>query len=111
MENKELIVYICNHGYGYAAMDAARIAGAGGGTILHGRSSLTSEHRTFFGVTIHPEKDLLFIVCLQNQKEAIMKAINEQYGATSEARGVIFAIDVADSIGINFDSSNLKPKQ
>ena len=40
-----------------------------------------------------------------------MKAINEQYGATSEARGVIFAIDVADSIGINFDSSNLKPKQ
>lgn len=108
MDNKELIIYICNSGYGYDAMDAARNAGAGGGTILHGRSSVTSEHKTFFGVTIHPEKDVLFIVCLKEQKQAIMNAINNQYGVASEAGGVIFAIDVEDSLGINFNSNKIK---
>ena len=103
MGNKELIIYICNSGFGYDAMDVARNAGAGGGTILHGRSSLTSEHKTFFGVTIHPEKDLLLIVCLKEQKQAIMNAINNQYGVTSKAGGVIFAVDVEDSLGINFN--------
>ncbi|MCK9493030.1 MAG: hypothetical protein M0Q00_01535 [Acholeplasmataceae bacterium] len=104
MDKKELIIYICNSGYAYDAMDVARNAGAGGGTILHGRSSLTAEHKTFFGVTIHPEKDLLFIVCLKEQKQAIMNAINTQYGVTSKAGGVIFSMDIEDSIGINFNN-------
>ncbi len=108
MENKELVVCILNSGFGYIAMDAARTAGAGGGTVLHGRSSLSKEDKSFFGVTIHPEKDLLMIVCLKSQKDGIMKAINDEYGATSKANGVIFAIDVADCLGLNFDSENLK---
>lgn len=105
METKELIVYISNHGFAYKAMDEARKAGARGGTILHGRSSLSAEKQKFFGITIHPEKDVLLIVALSSQKKALMKAINDKYGVTTEARGIIFSITVDETVGLKFDET------
>ncbi|MCK9493028.1 MAG: hypothetical protein M0Q00_01525 [Acholeplasmataceae bacterium] len=110
MEDKALIVYICNSGYAYQAMDEARRAGARGGTILHGRSSLSTEKQKFFGITIHPEKDILMIVCLESQKQDLMKAINQKYGVTTEARGIIFSMKVDDTVGIRFDAIPLPEK-
>ncbi|HRY77567.1 MAG TPA: hypothetical protein P5154_02255 [Candidatus Izemoplasmatales bacterium] len=71
----EAILYVCNHGYAYEAMVEARKAGARGGTIIHGRSSISTEKEKFFGITIHPEKDLLLIVCLEEQKQVLMQAV------------------------------------
>jgi hypothetical protein len=104
MENaKEVIIYICNHGYAYEAMTEARKAGARGGTILHGRSSISTEKAKFFGITLHPEKDLLLIVCLAEQKETLMKALTAKYGVGTEARGLCFSMKVEDAIGFSFD--------
>lgn len=101
--NKEVILFICNHGFAYEAMTEARRAGARGGTILHGRSSVSTEKAKFFGITIHPEKDLLMIVCLEDQKVALMKAITAKYGVATEARGLCFSMKVEDAIGFSFD--------
>ena len=61
-ENKKsLIMYICNHGFAYDAMHEARMAGAKGGTILHGKTSVPEEKQKFFGITLNPEKDVLLI--------------------------------------------------
>jgi hypothetical protein len=43
------------------------------------------------------------IVCLEEQKEVLMKAITSKYGVTTEARGLCFSIKVEDSIGFSFD--------
>lgn len=102
MENKQVIIYICNHGYAYEAMQEAKKAGARGGTILHGRSSISTEKSKFFGITIHPEKELLLIVCLESQKDALMQAMTSQYGVTTEARGLCFSMKVEDTIGFSF---------
>jgi len=104
MEDKALIVYICNNGYAYQAMDEARRAGARGGTVLHGRSSLSTEKQKFFGITIHPEKDILMIVCLESQKYDLMQSINQKYGVTTEARGIIFSMKVDNTVGMRFDT-------
>lgn len=100
---KSLIVYICNHGFAYDAMKEARKAGARGGTILHGRSSISQEKSKFFGITIHPEKDLLLIVCKEEQRETLMTAITDHYGISSDAKGLCFSLKVSDAIGFSFD--------
>ncbi len=109
MENQSLILFVCNHGYAYDAMAEARKAGARGGTIIHGRSSISTEKQKFFGITIHPEKDILMIVCTDEQKPALMKSMSSKYGVTTDARGLCFALKVEDSIGISFDP--LEPKE
>ena len=55
----ELIVAIVNRGFSDLVMDAARKAGASGGTILHGRGTGVHEAAQFFGVAIQPEKELV----------------------------------------------------
>lgn len=102
-QKMEAILYVCNHGYAYEAMTEARKAGARGGTIIHGRSSISTEKEKFFGITIHPEKDILLIVCLADQKQKLMIALTEKYGVASEARGLCFSIPVSDAIGFSFD--------
>jgi len=102
MSNKVLIIYISNSGFAYKAMEEARKSGARGGTILHGRSSLSSEKQKFFGISIHPEKDVLMIVCEESQKKEFMNAINQKYGVTSDARGIIFSMKVDETLGISF---------
>ena len=101
--NKEVIFYVCNHGFAYEAMHEARLAGARGGTIIHGRSSISQEKEKFFGITLHPEKDILMIVCLSEQKEALMKALVAKYGVTTEARGICFSMPVDDTLGFSFE--------
>lgn len=101
MMAKHLVVYICNNGYATKAMDEARKAGARGGTILHGRSSLDASHQTFFGITIHPEKDVLLIITDDLEKDSIIEAINQNYGVTTDARGVLFTLEVDKTVGID----------
>lgn len=103
-----VILFVCNHGFAYEAMAEARKAGARGGTIIHGRSSISQEKQKFFGITIHPEKDILMIVCLEEQKQTLMKAITSKYGVSTDARGLCFAIKVEDSIGFSFDPLEIK---
>jgi hypothetical protein len=106
--NKEVILYICNHGFAYDAMAEARKAGARGGTIIHGRSSISTDKEKFFGITIHPEKDILLIVCLEDQKETLMKAMTAKFGVTTEARGICFSMKVDETIGFSFDPIPLR---
>lgn len=102
-QKMEAILYVCNHGFAYEAMAEARKAGARGGTIIHGRSSISTEKEKFFGITIHPEKDVLIVVCLEEQKQTLMKAMTEKYGVTSDAKGLCFSIPVSDAIGFSFE--------
>ena len=56
--NHELIVVILNEGYADLVMDAARAAGAGGGTVLHAKGTGSKRGEKFFGVSLADEKDM-----------------------------------------------------
>ncbi|MFA5693481.1 MAG: hypothetical protein WC907_07680 [Acholeplasmataceae bacterium] len=99
--NQSLIVYISDYGYAYEAMKEAKNAGAKGGTILHGKSSLSSEKSKFFGIKLHTEKDMLLIVCTDTEKDNIMSALIKKYGITTKARGLCFSLKISDSNGFN----------
>ena len=75
-DNKfELVVCIVNAGYSETVMNAARSAGAKGGSIVRGRGSANPEAEEFFGITITPDKEMVLILVKAAIKDAVMKAI------------------------------------
>lgn len=58
----QLIVAIANQGYTDKVMEAARSAGARGGTIVHTRSTGAEDAGKFFGMSIAEEREMIFIV-------------------------------------------------
>ena len=58
----ELLVIVSEQGYNEMVMDAARAAGARGGTVIHARGTGMERAERFFGISIASEKDMTFIV-------------------------------------------------
>ena len=96
----ELIVVISQQGYTDVIMDAARGAGAYGGTIIHAKGTAGEVANKFMGVTIADEKEIVYIVAKSNQKNDIMKAIMEKAGLNSKAKAVCFSLPVSDTAGL-----------
>ena len=96
----DLILTIVNRGFSDQVMDAARAAGASGGTILHARGSGIHEMQEFFGISIQPEKEVVMILVRENERQAIMQAIREQAGLKKPGKGLAFSLPVDDVVGI-----------
>lgn len=100
MKKYELIVTIIDRGNSQIVMDAARSAGATGGTIIHGKGTGNEKVEKFFGITIQPEKEIIFILSPIENKEKIMKAINEKTGLREKIQGICFSLPVEETIGL-----------
>lgn len=96
---KEVIVVITNRGYVDQVMDAARSAGANGGTVMHARGTGIQQAEKFFGSTIGAEKEMIFIVTKTEKRNEIMKVIKEQAGINTDAQSVLFSLPVTDVAG------------
>lgn len=96
----ELIVVIANQGYIDLVMDAARGAGAYGGTVIHAKGTGMEQAEKFMGVSIAAEKEMIFIVAKKEQKNDIMKAVMEQAGIDSKAKSIVFSLPVTDTAGL-----------
>ena len=99
MSKLVLIVTIADKGYSEKVMEAARGAGASGGTVLkaHGTGA---EIAKFFGVSICEEKEMVYIVSSREGRDVIMHAIMDKAGVKTEAHGVVFSLPVDKVVGI-----------
>ena len=97
----ELIVAICEKGYTEAVMDAARAAGAGGGTTIRAKGTGAGAQK-FFGLTLAEEKVIIFIVSTNTKKKDIMKAIVHDAGPDSKAHALVFSLPVSETAGFRF---------
>ena len=95
----DVIYTIVNRGYAEVVMDAARAAGARGGTIIHANGTKKNGEAEILGVPIMPEKDLVLILTKRETRNAFMLAIAEGAGLNSEGRGFSFALPVSDVMG------------
>ena len=93
----ELIVAIADQGNLEMVMDAARGAGAYGGTVIHAKGTGMEYAEKYLGVTIAAEKAMIFIVTKKDQKNSIMKAIMEQAGMQTPAKTIVFSLPVTDT--------------
>ena len=97
----ELILCIVNAGYSQNVMDAARQAGARGGTILRGRGSANPEAEEFFNITIQPDKEVVLILVSASIKDDVLKAVYKNSGLSTEGQGIAFSLPVERTLGLN----------
>lgn len=97
----ELIVAIYEKGYTDMVMDAAREAGAGGGTTINAKGTGAGAEK-FLGLSLAEEKEMVFIVSSVEKKKDIMKAIMQKAGIDSKAHAVVFSLPVSATAGFRF---------
>ena len=95
----ELIVAIANEGRTDLVMNAARSAGAAGGTVLHGKGTGSEGGERFYNVSIAQEKEVILIVSRAEQKSGILKAILEKAGPDTEAGTIVFSLPTSEVAG------------
>ena len=98
--NKHLIVTIASEGYAEDVMNAAKKAGATGGTTLNGRGLETDKIVKFLGISIEPEKDVVLILAEEKIKNKIMESILESCGLKTPGRGICFSLPVSHVVGL-----------
>ena len=96
----ELIVVIADQGNIELIMDAARGAGAYGGTVIHAKGTGMEQAEKFMGVSLAAEKEMIFIVTRKEQKNEIMRAIMKKAGLNSRAKSIVFSLPVTDTAGL-----------
>lgn len=97
---QELLIIIGNQGYSEQIMDAAREAGARGGTVLHARGTGMQKAEQFLGISLSSEKDVVLIVTATEDKTKMMHNIMIQSGPGTPAGAVVFSIPVEDTAGM-----------
>jgi nitrogen regulatory protein PII len=85
-----------------AVLDAAREAGATGCTVVNNaRGEGLKEAKTFFGLTLATQRDMLLFLVEQHQSRTILETIarvarfDEHPGS-----GIAFQLDVEDAVGV-----------
>lgn len=96
----ELIFVVANDGYTDLIMDAARSAGASGGTVIKAKGTGADYTEKFFGFSIATEKEIHLIVAPAQGRNTIMKAIMEKAGLDSKAQSIVFSLPVSHVIGL-----------
>jgi nitrogen regulatory protein PII len=104
---QELIVAVYEKGYTDMVMDAAREAGAGGGTTIRAKGTGAGAQK-FFGLSLAEEKEMLFIVTATDKKKDIMRAIMQNAGIDSKAHSLVFSLPVTESAGFRFSDEVVK---
>ena len=100
MSQYKAIYVIVDKGKGEDVIDAAKIGGARGGTIINGRGAGLHETHKFFSVEVEPEKEKVFIIAKDELKDSIIKSIKDTMKIDEPGNGIIFVIDVAEAHGL-----------
>ena len=95
-KNYQMINVIVNKGYAEDAMEAARKAGAGGGTIMGARGTAKEGDAAFFGMKIVPEKEMLMILVPAEKKADIVAAITALPCFAEAGSGIVFCNEAQD---------------
>ena len=110
-ENKEMktmsdtkfsvIAATVNLGYSEEVMNAARNAGARGGTVFHNNCIINEEALSLWGNDFNEEKETVLIIANNEKKLDIMKSITNSCGMATEAKGIVFSLPIDNIMGIN----------
>lgn len=96
----DLILTVINRGFADQVVDAARRAGAHGGTVFYARGTGIHEVEKFFAIAIQPEKEIVLNLVRHEDTQKVMHSIVASAGLKTEGKGLAFALPVSDVVGI-----------
>ena len=97
----EMILCIVNAGFSGQVMDAAKEAGAKGGTLLRGRGTANREAEEFFHIAIQPDKEIVMILVPEEIKDPVLKSIYKEAGLGTAGQGIAFSLAVDKTVGLS----------
>lgn len=105
----KLIIAFVEDGKTDLVLDAAREAGATGATVINqARGEGLNQKKTFMGLTLEVQKDVLLFVVEEHLARNILETIN-QVGEfdTESGQGIAIQIDIEDVVGISHQVQEL----
>jgi hypothetical protein len=97
----ELIFCIVNAGFAVEAMEAAKKAGAKGGTILRARGTANPEAEEFYNISIQPDKEILWLIVPKDIKDDVMHRLYQDVGLDTKSKGIAFSVPVTHAVGLH----------
>ena len=108
----KLIIALVDEAKTEEVIAAAREAGATGTTVINNASGEGIEKsKTFFGLTLETQRDMLLLLVEEHLSRHILETIREAGEfETKKGAGIAFQIDVEDVVGINHQIQELTEK-
>ena len=97
----EMIFCIVNAGFALTVMEAAKKAGAKGGTILRARGTANPEAEEFYQISIQPDKETLWLIVPKDIKDDVMHKIYQDAGLATKSKGIAFSLPVSHAVGLH----------
>lgn len=97
----ELIASVINTDLSNPIMEAARIAGCKGGTLIKAREMGSDSSNKLFGMTVSNEKEILLMLVPKADKQTILKSICETVLKETGEHAIAFSLPVDDVAGLN----------
>ena len=91
-------------------IQAAKRVGATGATVLPARGTGAGEARTFFGLSVDIQRDVIFFLMEERLVSAVMKAVHTDGGFEKPGTGIVFVLDVEQIAGLESQLSTSKPE-
>ena len=105
----KLIIAFVEDDYTDAILDAARTAGATGATVIsQARGEGLKKAKTFFGLSLETQRDMLLFMVEEHLSRKILEKIAE-VGEFDDrpSTGIAFQIDVEDAVGVGLQVKSL----
>lgn len=96
----QVVFCIVNAGFSDAVMDAARPAGAHGGTVLRAHGTGTPAAEEKFGITVSPDKEIVMIVVSSESTDAVLHALYKEVGLATPGQGIAFTLPIDNVVGL-----------
>lgn len=105
----KLIVVVVDDEYSSKVADAAREAGATGVTSINtARGEGMTPRKTFLGLSMESQCDVLLLVVEEHMSRYILEKISAAGGFDDEpGRGIALQIDVEDVVGVSHQAKRL----
>ena len=104
----QLLLAAVNPKLTYEIIDIARALGATGATIVPGRGIGGEDKKTFFGLTMEGETDVILFVMEEKIAEAVIKALDNDPKFQASQSGIAFTIPIDQIAGIQSQLEKFK---
>lgn len=95
-----LVAAIVNRGFSGDVMEAAKQAGARGGTVIHSHRIENEEAAGFWGLSAQEEQEIVLILSEASDRLSIMQSILDRCGMHTDAKGVVLSMPIDSVIGL-----------
>lgn len=96
----KVILALVNDDYQNEVIESAKKAGATGVTILNARGEGIHEHKSFFGLTMEAQKDMLLFLVEDFKSNDIMDAIHKAGHLNEKGNGIAFSWVIDRALGL-----------